>query len=47
MDPAVEAAVGGGDHVLPADRFCEPDDAVRDEFGVLHDVGGVRDHAGR
>ena len=35
MDPAAEAAVGGGGHVLPADRFCEPDDAVRDEFGVL------------
>ena len=47
MDPAAEAAVGGGDHVLPADRFCEPDDAFRDEFGMRHGVGEVRDHAGQ
>jgi hypothetical protein len=38
MDLAAEAADGGDDHVLLADRFCESDDAVGGEFGVLHDV---------
>ena len=33
MDPAAEAAAGGGDHVLPADRLCEPDDAAATRSG--------------
>jgi hypothetical protein len=42
-----EAAVGGRDDVVPADRLGVPGDAVGDEFGVLDDVDGVADHAGR
>jgi hypothetical protein len=31
MDPAANAAVGGGDHVLTAEGCRQPDDAVHDE----------------
>jgi hypothetical protein len=47
VDAAAEAAVGGRDDVLPAGRVGEPDDPLRDELGMLGDVGGVGDHAGQ
>src|SRR6516162_8338069 len=47
VDAAAEAAVGGGDDIVPADRFGVPGNAVGDELGVLDDVGGVADHAGQ
>ena len=40
-----EAAVGAGEHVLAADDTGEADEALRDELGMLDDVGVVRDHA--
>ena len=41
MDAAAEAAVGGGDDPLPADRAREARDALRHQLRMLDDVGGV------
>ena len=38
-------AVGSGDDVLAADDLGEPHDPLGDQFGVLHQVGGVTDDA--
>ena len=40
-----EAAIGGGDDVFPADQLGEAHDALGDQFRMLDDVAGVRDHA--
>src|SRR5713101_3074060 len=40
-----EAAIGAGDDVLPSHDPGEADDALGDQLGVLHQVGGVADHA--
>src|SRR5688572_13652616 len=40
-----EAAVGAGDDVLTPHEAGEADDALGDQLGVLHQVGGVADHA--
>jgi hypothetical protein len=48
-----EAAVGAGDDVVPSHDSREPDDALGDQLGMLHQVGGVaddtwdQDHPGR
>src|SRR5205809_1950336 len=41
-----EAAVGARDDVVASHDPSEPDDALGDELGVLHEVGGVADDAG-
>src|SRR6202044_2982281 len=41
-----EAAVGAGDHVLPADEAGVADQALGDQFRVLDVVGGGVEHAG-
>src|SRR5882724_2769262 len=40
-----KAAVGSRDDVLATDDLGEPHDPFGDQFGVLHQVGGVTDHA--
>src|SRR5882672_3618259 len=40
-----EATIGAGDDVLPSHDPGEADDALGDQLGVLHQVGGVADHA--
>src|SRR5262245_65673848 len=42
-----KATIGAGDHILPADQLGEPDNALRDQLGVLDDVGGMADQAGK
>src|ERR1700757_1106837 len=45
MDAAAETAIGRRNDPLFADKVRKPDDALRDEFGVLDDIGGVADDA--
>ena len=40
-----KAAVGSGDDVFASDQFRKPQDPFGDQFRVLHQVGGVADHA--
>ncbi len=47
MDAAAEAAIGRGDDAFTADAFGEAQNALGDEFGVLHHAGGVTDDAGQ
>ena len=42
---AREAAIGAGDHVLPAHEIGEADDALGDQFGMLDQHRGVGDDA--
>src|SRR5262245_58164034 len=51
MHPACErslrkAAIGARDPVAASDEPGKPDDALRDQLGVLDDVGGMTDQAG-
>src|SRR2546429_1059935 len=41
-----ESAVGARDDVVASHDPSEPDDALGDQLGVLHQVGGVADDAG-
>src|SRR5206468_7785776 len=41
-----EAAVGARDDVVASHDPREPDDALGDQLGVLHEVGSVADDAG-
>src|SRR5690348_5189003 len=45
-DAGTEAAVGAGHDVLAADELGVADETLRDELGVLYEVGAVADHAG-
>src|SRR5579862_321449 len=47
MHAAAEAAIGRGDHPFPADALGETQNTLGDEFGMLHHVGGMADHAGK
>src|SRR5271169_5319547 len=47
MHAAAEAAIGRGDHPFPADALGEAQNALGDELGMLHHVGGVADNAGK
>src|SRR5712692_5837025 len=40
-----KATIGAGDDVVPSHDPGEADDALGDQLGVLHQVGGVADHA--
>src|SRR5687768_10666660 len=40
-----KAAVGAGDDVLAADEFGKPHDSLGDQLRMLHQIGGVADHA--
>src|SRR6266849_1671218 len=40
-----KATIGAGDDVLPSHDPGEANDALGDQLGVLHQVGGVADHA--
>jgi hypothetical protein len=41
VNPAAEATIGAGDHVLAPDHPGEVEDAVGDDLRVLDDIGGV------
>src|ERR1700724_1002447 len=41
-----EAAIRGRHDVLPSNQICKPDDSLRYPLWMLHNVTGVRDHAG-
>ena len=41
-----EAAIGAAHDIFAADDLGEPHDPLCHQFGMLDDVGGVRDHAG-
>src|SRR4249919_3208092 len=40
-----EAAIGAGDHVFAAKHACQPGDALRNQLGMLDDIGGMADDA--
>ena len=46
MNPAAEAAIRAGNHILTADDRRVPQDAVSDELRVFDKVGGMADDAG-
>ena len=41
MDAPAEAAIGAGDHVFTTDNLRKANDAIGDQFGMLHNVGGM------
>src|SRR5205807_10536238 len=43
--PLREAAIGSRDHSFAADEPREANHALGDEFGMLHDIGRMTDHA--
>src|SRR6202140_2478006 len=45
VQPRAQSAIGASDHVRAPDRFGEVADSLRDELGMLDEVGGVADHA--
>src|SRR6516225_1875948 len=45
VHPSAHAAIGAAHHILPPDNASPVDEASRDEFGMLHDVRGMTDHA--
>src|SRR6266478_9950620 len=45
MLPSAHATIGTAHHILPPDNASPVDEASRDEFGMLHDVRGMTDHA--
>ena len=44
MQPPTEPAIGARYHILPPDDVGEGFDALRDQLGMLDDIGGVADH---
>src|SRR4051812_16639465 len=46
MRAAAEPAIAAGDDVFLADAIGEALDALRNDFRMLDDIGGVRHHAG-
>ena len=38
-----KATIGSTDHILAPDNPAKPDDALRHQFGMLDDIGGVAD----
>jgi hypothetical protein len=46
MHSPAETAVGAGDNVFSADDVGESDDAIRYQFRVLDEVGGMADDTG-
>src|ERR1700744_3526990 len=47
MNASAEAAIGAGDNAFAADAVGETQNALRHEFGMLDDVGGMADDAGQ
>ena len=43
--PLCKTAVGAGDDALASQNLCQTHNAFRDQFGVLHHVGDMADHA--
>lgn len=42
-----EAAIGARDHVLASDAIGVTDETLRDQLGMLDDIGRVADDAGQ
>ena len=45
MQAGAQPAIGAGDHVVAPDRYGEVANPLRDQLGMLDEVGGVADHA--
>lgn len=46
MHPPAKTAIGSSDDVLPTDIISVGENAIRNEFPVLDEVGSVADNAG-